>query len=160
MTKTPRIATALLCLGFFAAAPSASQDLAADDGPEIVRDADSVVDWIRPQPHDPDVVDTVLLFTNQGRFSGRVRCKAFDKNGAAIGRAWLAVPALGLRYALASDVAGDRDFVGHVQCFVDANVVGTAVLLAAGELSDLPVQNGFLRKDVSRRIRFPVVATY
>lgn len=148
----------LLALGL--ATPAFAQDKAAitaTEGPEIVRNVDDLVDVMRPE--DPDVTDTVLLFTNRAGTSHRVKCVAFNKNGAAVGRAWLAVPRLGLRYALASDIANDLDFVGSVQCYVGANVIGSSVLVAAGEVSDLPVENGAMT-GFGRRILFPVVATY
>ena len=151
------------CLGLLAALlflPSlaSAQAVSAADGPMVARDADTLVDVMRPD--DPDVTDTVLIFTNLGNQGGRVLCRAFDKHGRNVGRAWLAVPKLGLRYAIASDISHDVDFVGSVQCFVAADVVGSAVLLAAGELSDLPVVNGDERAPTPRRIAFPVVATY
>lgn len=163
MTSYPRNCLGWICAGLLLATPIAAQDLAtteADIGPEIVRDAATLVDVVRPHPDDPDVTDTVLIFTSKSQSRGRALCKAFDKNGNTVGRAWLQVPGRGLRFALASDIANDLDFVGSVQCWASTNLIGSAVLLAAGELSDLPVENGRFRTERGRRVLFPVVATY
>lgn len=160
MTSIARNCLGLIAAGLLAASPITAQEIAADDGPEIVRDAATLVDVMRPRPDEQDVTDTVLIFTNKSTTRARVLCKAFDKNGKPVGRAWLGVPGLGLRYALASDVAHDLDFVGSVQCFAATNIIASAVLLAAGELSDLPVENGRFSSLAGRRVLFPVVATY
>ena len=111
---------------------------------------------LRPRPvDDVDVADTALVFTNLSGRNARVKCVAFGKNGAPLGRAWLRLPALGLRYLLASDLSNDRDFVGHAQCAVAAGVKGSALFLGPG-LTDLPVLN----PDGPGRVRFPLVATY
>ena len=117
------------------------------------------MDVVRPHPDDPDVTDTVLIFTSKARSRGRALCKAFDKNGNTVGRAWLHVPGLGLRFALTSDIANDLDFVGSVQCWASTNLIGSAVLLA-GVITDLPVENGRFSAVRGRRMLFPVVATY
>ncbi len=154
-----------LALATLLAAPALAQELSAKpattaaDGPEIVRDASDLVDVVRPDIEDKDVTDTVFVFTNRAPRADRVKCVAFNKNGRAVGRAWLRVPGLGLRYAFASDVANDLDFVGQVQCYVGSDVIGSALLLAAGELTDLPTDNGAMT-NVGRRILFPVAATY
>ena len=161
MTPLARTCFGLLATGLLVASSAVAQEITAvEDGPEIVRDAATLVDVIRPRPEDPDVTDTVLIFTNQALTRSRVKCVAFEQNGNPVGRAWLRVPGLGLRYALASDVANGLDFVGHVRCFVGEGIVGSALLLAAGELSDLPVRNGDVSSRHGRRILFPVVATY
>ena len=139
-------------------AVSASQLMTAD-GPEIVRDAADLVDVVRPDIEDKDVTDTVLIFTNKTSARRPVKCIAFDKNGQAVGRAWLRVPGLGLRFAFASDIAHNLDFVGQVQCYVGADVVGSSLLLAGGQVTDLPVENGAMIS-TGRRILFPVAATY
>jgi hypothetical protein len=149
------LATLLASPGLAATA----EQLVAAEGPEIVRDASDLVDVVRPDIEDKDVTDTVLLFTNKTSAAKRVKCIAFNKNGRAIGRAWLSVPGFGLRYAFASDVAHDLDFVGHVQCYVGADVIGSSLLLAGGQVTDLPVDNGAMTSQ-GRRILFPVAATY
>ncbi len=161
MTSYPRNCLGWISAGLLLASPVVAQELTATDvGPEIVRDAATLVDAIRPHPDDPDVTDTVLIFTSKAQDRGRAVCKAFGKNGNVVGRAWLHVPGLGLRFALASDIANDLDFVGSVHCWASTNLIGSAVLLAAGELSDLPVQNGRFSALRGRRVLFPVVATY
>lgn len=124
---------------------------------EINRDARDLQAEVRPRPVDRDVVDTALVFTNLGGEDRRVRCVGFDHEGRKVGRIWLKVPALGLRYALASDVSSHRDFIGSVQCGAGPNVAGSVVLLGPG-LTDLPVLQPQL--DQAGRIRFPLVATY
>ena len=127
-----------------------------DPGVQIVRDATDLAIDLRPRPvDDVDVADTALVFTNLGARGSRVKCVAFGKNGAPVGRAWLKLPALGLRYLLASDLSNDRDFVGHAQCAVAAGVKGSAIFLGPG-LTDLPVLN----PAAPGRVRFPLVATY
>jgi hypothetical protein len=101
----------------------------------------------------------VLIFTNKTNTRRPVKCVAFGKNGDPVGRAWLRVPGLGLRYAFASDIANNLDFVGHVQCYVGADVIGSSLLLAGGQVTDLPVDNGAM-VSTGRRILFPVAATY
>ena len=156
MIRGPLAAAALFftsLLGNPAYAKDALKEaLAADIGVEIVRDATELAAELRPRPIDHDVADTALIFTN---FSSRdlpVYCVAFNKNGEPIGRRWVKLPALGLRYLLASDLSGGRDFVGHAQCSSQRHVRGSAIFLGP-QLTDLPVQQG-------QRTRFPVVATY
>ena len=151
------VGTALLAL---ALAPSAAaEDLldTGDAGVQITRDATELTDALRPRPpEDADVADTALVFTNEGGVPERVRCVGFNKNGRAVGRAWVAIPARGLRYLLASDLSYGRDFVGQVQCAAAVQIKGSAVLLGQN-VTDLPaiqVQGTF------GRLRFPVVATY
>ncbi len=128
----------------------------SEDGVEITRDGVELRDELEPRDLDRDVADTALVFTNLGGRSTRVRCVAYDGNGAPIGRAWVRVPALGVRYLLASDLANGTDFIGHVQCGTLISVRGTAVFLGAG-ITDLP---SVQPKRYNGRIRFPLVATY
>lgn len=130
--------------------------VSVDDGIEVDRDVDALVDDLRPRDIDRDVADTALIFTNLGNTARRVRCVGFDKNGQPVGRVWLRVPALGLRYALASDLSNGVDFIGHAQCSSAVAVKGTAIFLGPG-LTDLPARNP---SRVYGRIRFPLVATY
>jgi hypothetical protein len=128
----------------------------ADAGDEVVRDTARLTDELRPRPHDDvDVADTAMTFTNLTGHNTRVLCAGFNKNGRVIGRKWLRVPRLGLRYLLASDLSRDADFVGHVQCAARAGVIGSAVFLGP-DITDLPAIN----PDGPGRIRFPLVATY
>ncbi|MFP8882363.1 MAG: hypothetical protein AAEJ52_12735 [Myxococcota bacterium] len=148
------IAVALVLSASSAAAGSALD--AAGDGIEINRDSAELRDELRPRDVDRDIADTALVFTNLGGNHVRVRCVAFDGNGRAIGRAWLRVPALGVRYLLASDLADGVDFIGHAQCATLSVVKGTAVLLGA-DVTDLPSMQP---DSLYGRIRFPLVATY
>ncbi len=147
---------ALLAL---AVAPSAAaEDMldTGDAGIEITRDAADLAHRLRPlPPQDADVADTALVFTNESGSAARVRCVGFNKNGRAVGRAWVAIPSLGLRYLLASDLSYGRDFVGQVQCAAPVRIKGTAVLLGQN-VTDLPA---FQVRGTFGRLRFPVVAT-
>lgn len=149
---------ALLALAI--APNAAAQDMldrGGDDGIEITRDAADLPHDLRPRPpEDADVTDTALVFTNETGSAARVRCVGFNKNGAGVGRAWVAIPARGLRYILASDLSHGRDFVGQVQCAAPVRVKGTAVLLGQ-DVTDLPAMQV---KGSFGRLRFPVVATY
>ena len=153
-----KITSVLLAAALYAIAPNAgAQESAAPDrGPEIVRDAVELTRELRPRPvDDVDVADTALVFTNTG-LPARVYCAAFNKQGERVGRAWLKIPRLGLRYMLASDLSNDTDFVGHVQCSTGSRVKGSAVFLGPG-FSDLPVQQ--VERGVGRML-FHLVATY
>jgi hypothetical protein len=136
---------------------SAQEDVAATiEWIEIDRDAVALQDELRVRDIDRDVADTALVFTNLGGLDARVRCVAFDRNGRPIGRAWVKLPSLGLRYVLASDISRNRDFIGHAQCGAPATVEGTAVFLGPG-LTDLP---SIQPTGNYGRIRFPLVTTY
>ena len=154
------ILVASVALLALAVAPSAAaRDMldGGDDGIEITRDAAELPNELRPRPpEDADVADTALVFTNEGGSAARVRCAGFNKNGYAVGRAWVAIPARGLRYVLASDLSRGRDFVGQVQCSAPVQVKGSAVFLGP-DLTDLPA---FQVRGNFGRLRFPVVATY
>jgi hypothetical protein len=122
----------------------------------ISRDIDTLPSEIEPQPEDPDLADTALVFTNMDRRSAGVICVGFNKNGRAVGRTATRIPPLGLRYVLASDISNGVDFIGQVQCSPRGNVVGSVVFIGPA-VTDLPVRNGKLGKS---RIRFPLVAHY
>lgn len=129
-----------------------------DAGPEIVRDATDLAVDLAPRDVDRDVADTAMVFTNIGA-DARVFCVGFNKQGVPVGRAWLKVPRLGLRYLLASDLSDGADFVGHAQCAAPGTVRGSAVFLGAG-FSDLDVeQTDRLTRRIGR-IKFLLVATY
>jgi len=160
MTREPRIRLPLVAFAlalFLAPAALAGATVAsAADGVEVDRDVTDLHSDLRPRDVDRDVADTALVFTNLGNADTRVLCAAFNRNGRMIGRAWTKLPALGVRYMLASDLSGDRDFLGHVQCGAVGAVRGTAIFLGP-DLSDFPAEQ--IDGDAGR-IRFPVVATY
>lgn len=137
------------------AAPSLAQDTRSTDI-DLSRDGVELRE-VLDRPVDEDVLDTALVFTNTGRVATRVICKAFDDNGEAVGRTALSVPGLGLRFVLASDVANGTDFLGSVQCSTQGRVLGSAFLLGAGGLTDLPAKQA--DHEGALRVRFPVVAT-
>lgn len=128
-----------------------------EEAPEIERDALDLQARLRERPTDRDSVDTALVFTNPGGDVAWVKCAGFDDRGRFVGAARTRVPIRGLRYLRASDVAGGRDFVGHVLCRSRGAVIGSAVLVGAG-LTDLDVQ----QRGAARRtlLRFPLVASY
>lgn len=136
------------------------RELAADvaelDEVEISREIDTLPNEIEPQPEDPDLADTALVFTNMSRRTAAVKCVAFNKNGRPVGRTRTIIPPLGLRYVLASDMSDGVDFVGQVQCSPHGPVVGSVVFIGPA-VTDLPVRNGRLGES---RIRFPLVAHY
>jgi hypothetical protein len=126
-----------------------------NDGVEIVRDATELRDIIRD--HDPDVTNTALLLTNQGGPKSVARCVAFSANGEKIGRAWVRIPANGLRIVLASDVTAGVDFVGSIRCIARGDVVGTAFIVGPG-LTDSSVHHSFSWGE--SRIRAQAVVSY
>jgi hypothetical protein len=151
------IALAFACVGLVA--PQAfAKELAASatDGVEIDRDIRALSDELRPRDLDRDYADTALVFSNLGGEATKVLCVVFNGNGRLVGRAWLRLPALGVRYMLASDLANGVDLVGHAQCAAEGTVEGTAIFLGPG-LTDLPAKQV---EGAFGRIRFPLVATY
>lgn len=122
----------------------------------ISREIDTLPTEIEPQPEDPDLADTALVFTNMSRRNAGVVCVGFNKNGEPVGRTATRIPPLGLRYILASDISDGVDFIGQVQCSPHGRVVGSVVFIGPA-VTDLPVRNGKLGKS---RIRFPLVAHY
>ncbi len=152
-----------LCCVLGTALAASAQDFAVaipadvDPGVEVRRDARELQAEVRPRPVDRDVADTALVFTNLGREDHRVFCVGFDDEGRRVGRAWLKLPARGLRYLLASDLSRGKDFIGHAQCSGGRNVTGSLVFLGP-DLTDLPVLQPELGD--AGRIRFPLVATY
>ncbi len=152
-------AVALLLLPAVAGAQAVKVEIdAVDPGPMIERDAADLAVDLAPRDVDRDVADTALVFTNLGD-DARVLCVGFDKAGDPVGRAWVKVPRLGLRYLLASDLSNGADFVGHVQCASPGTVRGSAVFLGAG-FSDLTVEQPRRPTPRLSRMRFLLVATY
>ncbi|MDG2336236.1 MAG: hypothetical protein P8Q97_18695 [Myxococcota bacterium] len=121
---------------------------------DIVRDATDLRGELdRP---DRDTVNTALVFSNLGGEDAVVGCAAFDSDGTTVGRILIRVPSRGLRFALASDLSRNLDFIGHVECRTGLRVMGSAVLLAPSSLTDLSARK-VRRSGVTL---FPVVATY
>lgn len=132
-------------------------DFTETDAREVDRDVADLPTEIRPRPIDVDVVDTALVFTNTANVDRRIVCVGFDKQGQKVGRVLVKLPALGLRYVLASDLADGQDFVGSAQCATHATVRGSAIFLGPS-ITDLSVDN--IAGRWLGRIRFHVVATY
>ncbi len=137
------------------AAPFSASAQTSDDGVEVMRDAAELRDIIRD--HDPDTINTALVLTNQGGPATIARCVAFNAHGEKIGRAWVRLPANGLRIMLASDVAGGLDFVGSIRCHARGDVVGSAFIVGPG-LTDATVHHSFTWNE--SRIRAQVVVSY
>jgi len=147
----------------FLAAPSVAQSgtEVEVDRPELeLRDA--LVDPV--DPADPDAVETALVFTSAGG-PAAVRCTARDYEGAFVGAIVVPVPAGGLRYVRASDLADGADFVGSAHCTSLGAVAGSAFLLGPRGATDLPAtqyrERIRGRRHAQRhRLHFPVVASY
>ena len=148
-------AIGLALLGVLAVTTTAAAQTVAVAEVEIDRDPDTLRDEIRPRPDDVDFVDTVLVFSNVQRGRRLVRCVAYDRSGAVVGRARTYVQSLGLKFMLASDLSNGRDFIGHVTCTSRGYLLPSAVLVGH-QIENLNVRgNG-----VGGRILFPLVATY
>ena len=159
--KTSRLLALIAITTAFATLPisgnAASLAAAEDLGFEITRDATSLRDYVSMHPVDPDRVNTALIFTNVGVNKTRVGCIAYNQHGTPIDRGWVRVAPNGMRFVLASEIAGGRDFVGNVKCKSAGRVIGSAVLLAPG-LTDLPVEQH--QHAGNTHLRFPVIAAY
>ena len=137
-----------LCL---VAGTATAQD---DTEPPLVdRGADELTDAVDIRSDDVDFVDTALVFTNLSDRDATVRCRGFDVDGNEVGSIKVMPPAAGLRFVFASDLSGGVDFAGRVVCVGRGRLTGTALLLGATGVSDLPVQGG------RRGMVFPVVVT-
>jgi len=124
---------------------------------DVERDTDALRDEIRPRPHDVDVVETVLVFTNATAVERRVLCTAYDRSGAGVGRTLTGVPANGARYIRASDFSNGRDFIGHAVCNTSGLVMPSA-LLVGPELENLNTRID--QREDATRLRFPLIVTY
>ena len=155
------LATAALLL----LVPGAAQAQEANEVPDLVlmeREAPELADRLdMPPDRDPDLADTALVITNLGNRRIAVRCWAFNGNGKPIGRTGMTVPALGVRWILASDLSNDRDFIGSAHCYVTGPAKGTAVFLGPG-ITDLPAGPipESLISATGQRVVFPLVAHY
>ena len=150
-------ALAVACLiGAFVAPSASAQRFSAVR--DIERDATSLRDRIE-QPPDPDrdVADTVIVMTNLAHERGVASCAAFDYDGNLVGRARVKVPAMGLRWLLASDISDDADFIGSAHCFISGRMLASAIFLGPG-ITDLPVHQ--TKTSGLFRIAIPVVAHY
>ncbi|MEE2665208.1 MAG: hypothetical protein VX681_13915 [Myxococcota bacterium] len=124
---------------------------------DVERDADALRDEIRPRPHDVDVADTVLVFTNATAVERRVVCTAYDRSGVALGRVRSGLPAHGLRYMRASDFSNGRDFIGHAVCNTSGLVMPSAVLVGS-QIENLNTRID--QREDATRLRFSLLVTY
>lgn len=145
---------ATLCLFLLAPGVSA-QSLESEDREVKHVDRSYLSAELRDRP-DRDVADTALVFTNFSGQRQKVLCGGFNHHGSLVGLARTVVPANGVRFILASDLADELDFVGSAQCAAAGEVKGTAVFLGPG-LTDLPVEP--IRERFGR-MKFPLIATY
>lgn len=134
--------------------PAAAQE-ALPGEVDVDRDAGLLLDEIDAAP-DRDGLDTALVFSNQLDREVRVGCRAFGRDGQLLGRAGTGLPARGLRYLRASDLAPGGDFVGSVECLAGGRVLAEALLLAPGGITNLEVLQRARAR--STRIEFPLVA--
>jgi hypothetical protein len=133
-------------------------------------------DAIAESPGQPGI-DTALVFTNRGNTDTVVAMKVWNHRGEALAGKRVKVPAAGLAYLFASEIAqehGIEAFLGKIEARAQGHVVGTSVVVGVG-LSDVPAVNQVRRSVVrpaerslseslttvvSSHIVFPVVATY
>lgn len=120
------------------------------------RDADELRAVLKTHP-DVDSTDTALVFNNPTAHRVWVRCAAFSGNGRILGGSALAIPANGVRFIFASDIARNRDFIGSAQCGATARVIPSSFILGSG-LTDAPTSGGPTWH--GNRIRFPIVASF
>lgn len=147
------LSAALLLLGSDMAA--AQQVEAVDIGREEVQLRADITDAIE---RDADVANTALVFNNSGRRATVVHCTAFSGNGELLGSGQMRVPAKGVKYLRASDLAGGVDFVGSAFCKSRGRVTATSVFLAPGSITDLHVKQ--YRRKRTTRMMFPLIASY
>jgi hypothetical protein len=107
---------------------------------------------------DTDVANTALVFHNSGTRDVTVRCIAHAANGDVLGEGMTLVPAKGVRYLRASDLSDGVDFIGSARCKANGNVVGTAIFLAPGAITDLDVEQRHKKR--RSMMRFPLIASY
>jgi len=123
---------------------------------EIERDAVSLRDRIElPPPPDVSTADTAIVFTNVGNRHAAARCVAFDYEGERIGQTRVRVPARGMRWLLASDLSDGQRFVGNAHCFVNGQMLASAVYLGRG-ITDLPVKQASAAGQF--RVAIPILA--
>ena len=140
---------------------ASAQSLTDSDDSGVLLDRGSVdllADLEDATHRDTDIADTALVFSNGSNRRTSVWCKAYDANGNILGRADTHVPANGLRYLRASDLAGGVDFVGSAMCWARGRIDGSVVFLAPSAITSLNVTQR-VRRGVTH-LRFPVVASY
>ncbi|MCH9672043.1 MAG: hypothetical protein K0U93_11405 [Gammaproteobacteria bacterium] len=163
--KVGILGVALLAVGALGAMNVAAQALSAEqdavtpiqaDDVDVGRDADQLRAVLKPIP-DIDTTNTALVFNNPTAGVVWVRCAAFSGNGRILGGAALAIPANGVRFIYASDLADGRDFIGSAQCRSNNRVIPSAFILGSG-LTDAPTLGGPTWQ--GNRMRFPIVASF
>ena len=125
---------------------------------EIERDAASLRDRIElPPPPDVSTADTAIVFTNVGNRGAAARCVAFDYEGERIGHTRVRVPARGMRWLLASDLSDGQRFIGNAHCFVNGQMLASAIFLGPG-ITDLPVKQATTAGEF--HVAIPILAHY
>ncbi len=158
---THRIRIGLLAPAAVLALATASISMAQDDlrsaDPEVTvdRSGTELQALLRPRP-DVDLIDTAMVFNNPRPDKAQVWCVAFGYSGAPVGRIRLEIPARGVRFFLASDIANNLDFIGSAQCHSRNQVFPSAFVVGAA-FSDAPAlaHHHWDRTTV----RFPVIVT-
>jgi len=152
---TRSIAFAAAALFLSAAGAEAQTMIEMDDSrseTQLREDMKEAVD------RDTDVANTALVFNNTGGEQTHVFCTAFGANGRALGSKVARIPGKGVRYLRASDLSNGVDFIGSALCSSRGRVVGSAVFLAPGAMTNLDVIQAGPWDDAS--LRFPLIATY
>ncbi len=132
---------------------------AEDNAPEIDRGQDQLSDLLRDRPIDRDSTDTAIIASNASGRGALVVCTAFNANGRRLGAGAMRVPAHGLRFLRAQDLANGEDYIGRVNCHTgNPGVDGSAVLVGPGGLTDLPVRSRLA--DGRKHFSAPVTASF
>lgn len=126
---------------------------------EINRDTNELSDFLSgaplPKPEIAALLDTAMVITSIHNTETTAYCYANDHNGNTVGRVRVRIPAMGVRFFLASDIVDQHGFVGTVICTAAGYVVGSEVMLGV-VTTDIEVQQDN-RFDVSSML-FPVTA--
>jgi len=142
----PLVTFSILCMVLALLTTAAYAQDAVPDEVLIDRDpaqlSDLLIGGAHPRPDLAPFLDTAMALTNVGADDTLVRCHARNRQGDIVGRVRVNVPAMGLRFFLASDIVEQRGFVGSVICLARSHVVGTEVMLGVVH-TDIQVHQDF-----------------
>lgn len=125
---------------------------------EIERDGVALATELDVRPDDRDFTDTAIVASAVGR-GALVVCQAYNANGRFLGSAAMRVPANGLRYLRASDLANGVDYVGQVRCKSrHHSIAASAYLIAPGGITNLGVEQKSVHGVL--HIQAPVTASF
>jgi len=127
------VAQVFFCASLVLASPLASAQSAALQEVEIDRDATQLSDLLtgatNPNPEVAALLDTAMVLTSVSGAETTAYCYANDHQGITVGRVRVRIPAMGVRFFLASDVIADRGFVGSIICSAAGYVIGTELMI-------------------------------